>query len=326
MAAVRSRDRMVGDGRISAILPYRARGGRFPINVGLVQILMRSLDAAGAADVLETILVVTPPDEVDDTRSLLAPWSHLGVTVENEETLVPELCRFSGVHGWRKQQVLKLAGARALETAFVLMFDPDVICVKPMRFDRLVADGRALLDTLSRLGRPQWWRASGRLLGVPANLDRPGISITPALLVADVVRDMLQSLEERWARSWVDVLLRDHLGWWRPCWPSSRQRQTWSEYSLYFLYAESKGLVDQIHVESQTPRVPQKLISPNSVWRDTPFEAWDPAICFSADDPGLFCVVQSNKEIPPDDVWSRVAPHVERMAAGRRRIPEGARG
>jgi hypothetical protein len=311
----------VSDRRISAILPYRARGDRFPINAGLVQILMRSLEAAGAVDVLDTILVVVPPNEVADARAHLAPWAHLGVVVENEETLIPELRTFARVHGWRKQQVIKLAAVRALDSPFLLTFDPDVFCVKPMRFEELVVDGRALLDTFIRTGRPQWWRASAALLGVPPNLDRPGISVTPALLVADVVRDMLRTLEERWERPWVDVLLRDHLGWWRPYWPPSRKRQTWSEYSLYFLYAEAQGLVDRIHVESLTPGVPQKLISPGSVWRDTPFEAWDPGPCFSAEDPGLFCLVQSNKGIPPEQVWARLEPHVARL--GRQR--EGAR-
>jgi hypothetical protein len=59
----------VSDRRISAILPYRARGDRFPINAGLVQILMRSLEAAGAVDVLDTILVVVPPNEVVEARA-----------------------------------------------------------------------------------------------------------------------------------------------------------------------------------------------------------------------------------------------------------------
>lgn len=323
MATARGRDFVVSNRQISAILPYRARGGRFPVNAGIVQILMRSLEAAGAADVLKTILVVTPPDEVDDARLLLAPWSDLGVIVENEEALIPGLRRYSGVHGWRKQQVIKLAAVRALDTPYVLTFDPDVICVKPMRFDDLIVGGRAVLDTIIRTGRPQWWRASGRLLGVPPNLDRLGISVTPLLLVAEVARDMLRFLEKRWARPWLDVLLRDHLGWWRSYWPPSRRRQTWSEYSLYFLYAESRGLVDRIHINSLTSGAPHKLISSNSVWRNTPFETWDPGLCFSADDPGLFCVVQSNKQIPSEKVWSRVAPHIARLAAGRYRVLEG---
>jgi hypothetical protein len=276
---------------------------------------MRSLDAAGAVDVLAEFLVIVPPGEVAETRELLAPWAHLHIAVHDEEVLIPGLATYAGVDGWRKQQAIKLAGAGASATPFVLMLDPDVICVKPLRFEDLVIDGHALLDQYTRTTRVHWWRTSARLLGVAPDLERPGMHVTPALLSAEVVRGLLESLEHRWNRPWIDVLLADHLGWWRQFWPPALRRQSWSEYSLYYVYAEAQGLLDRVHVSSQSPGVPRRLISQASVWRATPFEDWDPAYCFSTADPGLFCVVQSNKLIPPEQVWERVAPYIERLSA-----------
>jgi hypothetical protein len=148
-------------------------------------------------------------------------------------------------------------------------------------------------------------------LGVDPRLEQPGLGVTPVLLSRDVCLGLFERLEARGRGTWIDVLLRPHrrLAWQRAM-PTYKTWYRWSEYTLYFLYLESNGWFDRYHVWTETPGAPNRLIAHESIWRETPFEEWDPERAFAPDNPGLFCVVNSNAGIDPALVREKIRPYL----------------
>ncbi len=300
---------------ISAVLPFRTRGHHFAQNLERTEILFRSLARFASPGLFERILIVTPADEVESARRHFRAWSHLGAEVVDENVLESGLLRHKSARGWRKQQIIKLAAARAAGTPFTLTFDPDVICTKPIDYSRLVLGSKALLQPLAKSSREHWWQASAALLGVDPRLDSPGMHVTPALLSRRLCRNLIEKLSGFSRHSWVDYLLRLQNRWrlWNLLPPEKRKRK-WTEYSLYYLSSLEDGLLMEDHVLAGTGAVPQTLVSDRCVWSNTPFESWDADYCFSAADPSLFCIVQSNSGIDPVRIWDRVRPFIEPAA------------
>jgi hypothetical protein len=298
--------------KISAVLPYRTTGHHFAQNPERSEILFRSLDRFASPGLFGRILIVTPADEVPSARRHFRAWSHLGAEVVDENELEPGLLRNKAARGWRKQQILKLAAARAADTPFTLTLDPDVICTKPLDYSRLVVDRKALLQPLTKRDRAHWWRASAAVLGVDPRLDRPGMHVTPALLSRRLCQNLIEKLSTLSRRSWVDYLLGLQNRWrvWNLL-PSEQRKRKWTEYSLYYLSALEDGLLMEEHVVAGTEAVPQTLVSEQCVWSTTPFDSWDAGFCFSAADPSFFSIVQSNSGIDPARIWDRVKPYIE---------------
>ena len=106
-------------------------------------ILMSSLSEFLAPKTLTTFLVVTPGAEVAAVKDYLSCWSSLPIEVMAEEDLVPELVRYAGLRGWRKQQLVKLASSRVLSSEFCLTFDADVFSTRPTSLQELLPGGKA---------------------------------------------------------------------------------------------------------------------------------------------------------------------------------------
>ena len=109
-------------------------------------------------------------------------------------TLVPELAKYPKMRGWRKQQIVKLAIAAKMQAKFYLTFDADAICLKPISAEKLIVDGKALLQYEQRAQHPKWWKASARILKMNANVGDPqlGMTVTPAILATDIVKGLMQ--------------------------------------------------------------------------------------------------------------------------------------
>ena len=63
-------------------------------------------------------------------------------------------------------QLVKLSIATMVETDFYLTLDADVVCVKPLRFDALIRDGRAVTNTTSEDWHSDWYGWCERVLGM----------------------------------------------------------------------------------------------------------------------------------------------------------------
>jgi len=294
--------------KLDAILPLKIDGSYGVEDLGRADILMASLSAFFEPNTLSTFLVVTPSDEVAAVRDYLSRWPNLPIEVMAEEQLVPELLHFSGLRGWRKQQLVKLASSRVLGSEFCLTFDADVFSTRPTSLDDLLPGGRALMQYESRALHPRWWASSARLLSLSKSVGDPerGMSITPAILSRAILDSLAKKLTS--ARcSWAEVLCRLH----RPLHPSNWtparfMRAKWTEYSLYYLHAAAIGALEEYHVEGGTGDTPQVLLGHEA----HPFESWRPAFTFGPNNPALFCLVGSKSGLTPANVWDVVGDFI----------------
>ena len=294
--------------KLDAILPLKIDGSYGVEDLRRTDILMSSLSAFFKPGTLTTFLVVCPADEVAIVREHLSSWPNLPVEVMAEEKLVPELLRFPGLRGWRKQQLVKLASSRELNAEFFLTFDADVFSTRPTTLDDLLPGGKALMQYESRALHPRWWASSARLLSVSQGVGDPqrGMSITPAILS----KNILDSLTEQLSRprySWAEVLCRLHQPGHPSNWTPGRfLRSKWTEYSLYYLHAAAIDALDDYHVEGGTEDIPQLLLGHEG----HPFESWQPAFTFGPDNPALFCLVGSKSGLTPTEVWDVIGDFI----------------
>lgn len=292
---------------LGAVMPLCVRGSYDVDDLNRAEILFRTLQAFAEPGLIDPFLVVTPPDEVNIVAERYARWKSLNIEVLSEEELVPELANYRELRGWRRQQIVKLAAARRIERDFFITFDADVLCLKPLSYDDLIIDGRALLQYEERAHHPQWWKSSARILGMsPATRDPDmGMHVTPAVLSTALCHNLAAELSGSTHGTWVDVL-----GWLhRPRHPSNWtierfRRRRWTEYSLYYMCALKRGELDRYHVRAGTDEHPQLL----SVGCKHEFETWDTAASFSPDGPSFFCLVGSKSRVEPQAVWEHIKP------------------
>ena len=198
----------------------------------------------------------------------------------SEDDILPEFHDFDRVSGWYRQQVLKLRAAELAQTEFLLTLDPDVILCKPLCYEQLVIEGRALLEPEERRFKARWWRGAARTLGQLSDLTPAGMSVTPALLSRSICRQLFTDLGDKYQRSWQTVLLANTF-------------RHWTEYTLYYLAGERHRMLETFHVMPPRPQ-DVRLFCHSNVWRHSEIAGWDPHACFGPHDPGLFAVLQSN--------------------------------
>ncbi|MDF2179276.1 DUF6492 family protein [Aliiglaciecola sp. CAU 1673] len=291
--------------KIGAVLPLKARGSYDVDDLNRTDILFTSLAHFGATGFLGPFFVVVPKDEVQLVNDKLAKWTQFDIRVVSECTVVPQLSNYPEMRGWRKQQIIKLAIAKLMPTRFYLTFDADVICLKPLSFDKLVIDGKALLQYEQRAQHPKWWKSSARLLSMSPVIGDPdvGMTVTPAILAVDICNKVMLELTGKDGQHWVDELCSLHQPKNPRNWRISRFLMLkWTEYSLYYLCALKHAMLDKFHVIAGTKEIPQRLL----VHESHPYEQWDPAYSFSNRCPGLFCVVGSKSGLSPQTVLTRV--------------------
>lgn len=307
---------------LTGVLPLRIKGNRDGRDFARAALLLDSLSIFAAPGLFSRFIVLTPPDEVSLIADRVARWSRLPLEVMNENDVEPGLLRFPDISGWTRQQILKLAVSRHIRTSFYITFDADVICTHAMDAGLLLPGGKALIQLIAKNvvpNRLHWWRSSARILRVPKRLDEPGMAPTPAILSTDICKQLMARLDQIAApRSWIELLvrpLRDRA--WQQYIPWYKHLFRWSEYSLYYLYGQEAKLLDKHHVIAGTAETPTLLLSERCIWLERAFERFDPAHLFSAGDPALFALVQSNMELDPELVRAQVEPFL--LAAGRRR-------
>ena len=300
-------------GAITGVLLLRTIGNRDDRDFVRATMLFDSLAKFASPGLFERIFIITPHDEVEIVSERLGPWAGLPLQVVDENAIEPDLARVPDISGWTRQQILKLSVSRHVDTAHYISFDADVICTHPIDRNLLLPEGKGLIQLLAKNEMPNrshWWRSAARILGLPARLDEPGMTPTPAILATEVSRDLMRRLDHiADPKSWIDMLvgpLRDSA--WQQYIPMYKHYFRWSEYSLYYLHCRDAGHFDRYHIVGGTRDIPQLLLSQASIWANECFEAFDGAAVFSEQDPALFCVVQSAMEIDPQLLRPQLEP------------------
>jgi hypothetical protein len=288
-----------GTPAVTGLLPLKVSGRHYGENLARLDLLLSSL-VHFAPGLLDELLVVVRADEADQIRRHLAGWSDLPIRMVIEDEHFPAFRRYTRpwqVRPWQRQQVIKLNAPAMTDARFVLTLDPDVLARRPVTRDLLLPGGRAILEPEPRSVHPRWWHDSADLLDVEPELERPGINVTPAVLSTALLLEVQERLEAAGDRPWMDILLTSYCDW--------------TEYTLYLLAAERAGLVVRDHIWADDPGAPARLHADPalSIWGGASPGRADVDRMFSADDPGLFAVVQSNTGLPADAVAAAARTH-----------------
>jgi Family of unknown function (DUF6492) len=297
--------------RLDAVLPLTAS------DAGRAQLLFRTLDEFFPP--LGTCHVVVPDADVAAVRPRVP---HPGYELVAESDVIPEIgwfrttARVRGrlhlvgppVHGWFVQQLVKLAIADRVATPFYVTLDADVLCLRPTAYDDLVRAGRAVVQTAPP-NHPEWNDDAERVLRLPRSPRQFGV--TPAILSRDVVGALARHLERRVDRRLRRLapqlpsrVPRDIAASWRSF---LFRHLPWTEYAVYFTFAEQTGLFERYHVHGG-----EDAIYGNSVWIESQFDDWQPT------DDHPFSVVQSATRVSPDRVAEKVEPYLAARAATKR--------
>ena len=227
---------------LSAVLPLKVSGRHYADNLARLDLLFSSLRHFASPGLLDDLIVVARADEAEVIGSHLAQWPELPLRIVVEDEHFPAFRDFTRpwqMRPWQRQQIIKLNAPAFTTAPFVLTLDPDVIAVRPITRSLLLPGGRAILEPEARSVHSRWWRDSADLLDVELDLERPGMTVTPALLSTVVLREVQRRLEETGNRPWMEVLLTSYCDW--------------TEYTLYLLAADRSALLARHHVWAERP-------------------------------------------------------------------------
>lgn len=293
-------------GKLDAVLPLlRADLDRFQV---LDYSIRRFFEC------LNTLWIVTPDNEHAELSGLIREPRY---RVIPESSLIPELPYYRRIGrvlvsvrlrknqrlGWFVQQLVKMAIAPSVETDFYVTLDADVVCVRPIRFDGLVREGRAVTNTTSEDWHADWYTWSERVLG----LKRSGLThgVTPALFSKKAMLRLHDYLTARVGRPMraLGRLAPSHSPLESAClsWRGYLLRQMpWTEYSLYNTYLEATGQFDQFHIAGGVHAV---YDTDRSVWFADRVCDWNPA---DAHQDSYFMIIQSRVGVTPHYVLKRL--------------------
>ena len=184
---------------ISALLALKISGRHYGENLARLDLLLSSLLHFAEAELLDEFVIVVPDDEARIVSQHLEHWHELPLRVVPEGEHFAAFRRFTRpwqIRPWQRQQIIKLNANKLISSRYLLVLDPDVLALKPIRRDELLPGSRALIEPEARAVHRQWWLDSARLLDVDPGLDRPGMHVTPAILSAAILAETQRRLED----------------------------------------------------------------------------------------------------------------------------------
>lgn len=205
--------------------------------------------------------------------------------------------------GWFVQQIIKLAAADHVDTPFYLTLDADVLCVRNVRYEDLIRDGRAQVTLHYKDVHSGWYWWAEQVLGFERQEGEKGRThgVTPAALSVEGVRSLCRYLRDR--PSPLEAPAKD--GGCGDCSYDLVRLLPWTEYTIYFSFLDHASLFDRHHFVSERP------LYENCAWHEQEVEDWDAAKSFAGDREFWFSVVQSNAGAAVDRIAERIAPYLE---------------
>lgn len=296
--------------QLGAVLPLTINGTYGTNDLLRAHMLFRSLIRYASNGIFEKILVVTPQLDVIPVAKSLSRWQELPIEVIAEQELLPELAHHPRMRGWRIQQLVKIAAANTFKSPFYLTLDADILCTRELDIGELVKNNKALIQTQPRNGHWKWWRASSYILNIPFVKNNPtlGMAVTPALLSTTITKGLMDEITRLGPGSWANNLCALHNSF-NPYnfIPKRYFMRRWTEYSLYFLYAEHFNLLSKFHfLQEQSPRGLQ--LSSRAPLKET---EWDIEKTFSNQSSSFFCIVNSKEYKSPIKVLDRIEAFIK---------------
>lgn len=290
---------------MAAVLPLKAESKKTD-SFSQVNLLFQSLQHFSEESLFEIFYVIVPEKSLQVTRELCSAYADdFNFECIAEEEIVSGLKPW--ISGWRKQQLIKLAMSEWISQPFYMTFDADVILTKSITKNTLFPAGKPLLQYIKKSGRPDWWISSGEILEVDPLLDELGMGTTPAILRTDMVKELLAHLSARDKDgNWMRYLTKSYP---LPLFEIFKKPIKWTEYSLYHLFLRHHKKVQDLH-HICYPDDSLKVVTKHSVWNNVNFHEWNPDWVFDESDPGVFCIIQSNKNISVDTIAQKIQPYL----------------
>lgn len=221
-----------------------------------LSLLLKSFIKYFKQEDLHTFFLVCPPNQVKQVSLIVhSITSDPRYLVISEWEICPEVFKFlqekkTQISGWYLQQILKLAMAERIQTSHFLLFDSDIICLRPFDLESIVPGGRALLNIetksdYQRLYTPQFavqefnlkigrYSRACQLLSYQRPEEQQAIIYgeTPVLMHTQSVKDLKHYIESKTnLPSGISLILR----------------LPWTEYSLYFMFLEKYQRIEAIY-------------------------------------------------------------------------------
>jgi len=239
---------------------------------------------------LNTCWVITKDNEFKEIKSRIKDKKY---KVIKETSIVPEFKNYKTLGGWYKQQLLKFAIAKKIESDFYLILDADLICVRTVRYSDLITNGKALSQIEKVDFHPEWYKDAERILG----LKRSGLKhgVTPALFCKEGVLNLQDFLNKRASSNAKKINWRMHL----------IKHLPWTEYTLYFTFMEGIGLFQKYYNKPAKENICGNL---DSVWFKKDVKKFDPEKIFKKKK-YFFIVFQSTTGINSNELWSKISKY-----------------
>lgn len=298
------------DNKLTFVLTLALSGtGRNDQDLQRVRLLLETFDHFFDKRYLDQFLIVTRCKDVPEIRKVIGGWINSSkTTLLDQNNVCPEFRSDPDTintwpkpnKGWFRQQLIKLAIHEHVRTPFYMTLDSDVLFVRNFNTHSVIRDGKAALnvqkeDDFRRLYceetvvkevkvRKVRYRQAEHILKCRRKRAYLGrwYGETPVLLNCQLVEALTNHIEDTWVKPWRQALL-DNL--------------PWTEYPLYFLYAEEQGLLKRYY-EPRTAdtvlRLTESFWHPADeykIFRD--LSTWVPDVTFGSSDEGIAIVVQS---------------------------------
>lgn len=199
--------------------------------------LIKSLITNKSLTSFDEFIIVVPDAAVSVAGALAELYAEYDcIKVVSEDKIFSKLenSYMSGIGGWHKQQLVKLACSRLTSSPCILTLDSDILNFSELRMSDLAPKGGIPIQYGIQFDA--WKEASSKVLAVPPPARTMGV--TPAFLSRNIIVE-LHNLLERKGSNWVDVLSS-----------ASKSKVQWTEYMLYQMAGTHSGLWDQVHVEA----------------------------------------------------------------------------
>jgi hypothetical protein len=301
--------------------------GRDNQDLQRAKLLLETFDRFFNKESLEQFIIVTPAKDLSLVRTTIA--SHvdaLKIKIIDENEICPEFRNNPDTtdtwpkpnQGWFKQQLIKLAIFEYVKTQFYMTLDSDVIFTRDFDSSSLIHKGKAALsvqkegdfvdlycpktaahEVLVRQNRYKKVEPILRHKRKKQYLDQ-WYGETPVLLNRQIVKLLVDHIESTWGKAWRQTLL---------------EKLPWTEYPLYFVFAECEGILERYYEPGNADSV---LMLNKSLWvpaheyrehRD--LSSWNPELVFGDQGQGIAVAVQSYLGYSVEKIVAKVRPFIQ---------------
>ena len=277
---------------MQAVLTLKLSGEWSGNDLQRAEMLLRSISHFWADSSPLDVFIITRNSDIDQLRGYF-DFANLKIQLVREDTVIDCLVEFGALSGWYKQQALKIAAHKVVDSDFFLVLDADIICCRELYSQSLLINNKAITDWELRSSHSEWWINSARILTEQLTSATFGLSVTPQLLNKTACNLLDQKLRTICAGDPWRYLLSN---------------PGWTEYSLYTLASEKEGILEKNHQSLEWMKKNKvRLRSEHSIWAVHQFDNWRLEDYKNVQEEGYFLVVQSNMGIHPDRISEKMA-------------------